>query len=161
MTVKTFQSLIAGQDGRPPTNLIVPKRVESVSSMQDWSAQDGHGMLVTAGVSTVLTDLVNITGSGVLQFAGLVHVSSSNVVGAHFRIVLDGVTVMDEASFGDALNSGGDEMICLVGHAFGAGATLTSMNVTYEPLPFYQSLVISAGRDSGGTLGLVWKRHLT
>ena len=162
MTVKTFQSLVAG-GLRAPTSLTNLDTVIDSKDASDWETDPDYNLLPTAGVgSTTLTDVINITGSGVIQFLGVFAFTAANIIGTKCKIVIDGVTVFDNV-LGVQINSTGDEMWQILGYAYFQGTTThTVATMAYEAVPFYQSLQVQVARSSGsGTPAVVWKRYLT
>ncbi len=102
--------------------------------------------------SATLTEVLNVSGSGVLTFAGITTSTGTTVNPAKFRVVIDGVTALDEST------------IVLPETSFGAIAgTFQNTQYTFsqEALAFNSSIVVSIAGDSTNGVHFYHRKYLT
>lgn len=103
-----------------------------------------------------LTEVLNISGSGVLTFAAMHMADNGSINNALFRITVDGVIALDDTNI-DLIDQ--DAAACAVGLYASPAGTIT---VSQEPITFNKSLVIEiSGAASANDTQLSYKRYLT
>ena len=113
------------------------------------------GCTQTAAVTlATLTEVLNITGSGVFTFAAL-HTESGNVTDYKLRIVIDGVEVTSEAA-GGSLDQ--DGAVCTVGSAASPTGAATFSEST---VIFNTSFAVEIAGDGTNEVVFSYKRYLT
>ena len=117
----------------------------------------GAGCTESVVSSSSLTEALNIAGGGVLTFANVSQSSgaTASVSNVKIRIVIDGVTVLDEV--GITLPSR-DSAAQIVGAAISTGNGTT---YTEGIVIFNKSLVVSIASDGVTPLSFNHKRYLT
>jgi hypothetical protein len=145
----------------PPTNLIDVRQMFSDNhTTLELYALGFHGLTVADAVtSATLTEKLNVTGPGVLQFLALGSGDNDNVVNPKFRIVIDGVTALDVSS-GYTLND--TSLLAACGGFFVGGSGLTDdQGIFFEKMPFNESLVVSVAGDGTDPVRLIYSYYLT
>lgn len=141
---------------RPPSALTA---AASIPTGTTTSATVNTCLRTAADVSatqstTSNTNLVNVTGKGVLLFCAF-H-SGANVAGCVGTITIDGVVVYN------AGNSGPNALKCPVGCVTALDAVAVTSTVSFEAVPFYTSLLIQYRSDTAAnTVGAAAKYRLT
>lgn len=146
---------------RAPTDLDY-REMRSRQGGWKWETVIAHGLLQTAEVTSAsLTEVINITGSGVINVMGLIR-SNNAVSTPKIKVVIDGVTVADETgtTFAD------DKDAYMVVGALHAGVDSADtepdgLNVTFGNIIFNKSLVVSIAADGGQPVEVIWSRYLT
>lgn len=115
-----------------------------------------YGLSQSATVaSTTLTEVLNINGSGVVEFLAIHTGAASAVPAAKFRIIIDGVTALDASAI---------SMTDRDGAACAVGAVLigTTGGISFGSAAFNDSFVVSiAGDGAAGIAQISYKRYLT
>ena len=149
MATKTLSQIIGGS----PPKTLTGRMMTGDTSID---ASIFPGLSETAATSSAtLTEVLNISGSGILQFLGL---SAAGIGGtanpAKFKVVVDGVTVLDEASL--SLNV--TKCFCAVGGILIRGAD--NFLLFFEAVPFNTSLVVSQAGDGSDDVKTFYARYL-
>ena len=108
------------------------------------------GCVQATTTSTSLVDVVNITGSGVLNFV----VAGASNSTLQIQVIIDGVTVADLTGTGSALYAR-----VIVGAVI--GSTTVPTGITFDQIPFKSSLVIKHRNTSGATTTTYYKLRRT
>ena len=90
--------------GKPPTSL-QNNTVVGVAGIQTDMALSMAAVNSAAITSATLTEVLNITGSGVLTFSAISTSSGSTMTSYKITIVIDGVTALSELSGGSTPNT--------------------------------------------------------
>ena len=158
MASKTLSSIIAGSPILlPPVTLTEREmRGEGTGTLANLTF---HGLLKTGQTSsTTLTEVLNISGRGIIQFLAITSSSTAVVGSMKWRIVIDGVTVLDKVS--GAVRD--DRAICAVGGILAGGSSGTDDQIlTFEAIPFLTSLVVSQAGDGSDGVVTLYSRYLT
>ena len=152
MTIKLSDK---GGGAKAPTSLdAVPQFFIGGDTGRSAAVELGGCKQSASVTSASLTEVLNISGAGVLTFAG-VHTAGANPVSnSLFRIVIDGNTVLD-----DSANLSDQDAIFTAVGALGSPTNKGSFNE--NPVPFKKSLVISISGDGTDGAQLSYKRYLT
>lgn len=156
MAAITLSTIVGGGGGGASSPIMLPPVSLTVRSMLgEGSATLAnlafHGLQKTAATtSNTLTEVLNISGQGVLQFLALTASTGTTANPIKWRIVIDGVTVLDltSGSLSDA------RAFCAVGAIRAGGSTsLDEQLLVFEAIPFLTSLVVSQA-GGGGSEGV-------
>jgi hypothetical protein len=140
----------AGGGLRPPTSL------ENIEAQGAASFSNNMGTAMATNVSSTitsatLTEVLNISGSGVLTFSAVS--CTSNLTDYKITIVIDGVTVLSELA-GGVLNSSQA--------AFQVGAFVNLNDIaSLGMIVFNSSLVVEIAGDATNGAIYHYKRYLT
>ena len=143
---------VGGSSGglKPPTSLSVGRQylgTNFYAQLQGNVYAAYPYATLTSGAGQPYTEVLNIAGSGVLQFAGVI-CSSSNYMDASVRVTLDGVVVAEGEHY---IND--DFMIMITG--------VYENQFRDAPLIFNKSLKIELKANGGYTMKLMYRRYLT
>ena len=145
--------LVGGGGGLSPPSSLQSNLVTGTTSL--YFEISRMGVSQSSGItSATITEVLNISGSGVLTFSGITTSSSSTMTAYKITIVIDGVTVLSELS-GGAVTS--------LQAAFQVGV----YNNSVEPasaegvIVFNSSLVVEIAGDGTNGAKYVYKRYLT
>lgn len=150
-------STIVGGGGDSSPILLAPATITGRLMRGDFGTWDvegliSHGLSKTGNTtSTSLTEVLNISGPGVIQFLGLSAVSSGIANPAKFRVVIDGVTVLDKTT-GAVQDT--ECYMAVGGFLAGGGSGTDDQVIFFEAIPFYDSLVVSQAGD-GSVPGVI------
>jgi len=144
----------AGGGATPPTSLNAVRAVGSSSITTD--VFNAFGAQVTADVtSATLTEVLNISGKGILQFLMLNGNSSTTIItNPKIRIVIDGIEVTNATIPNVSSTRAGS----VVG-AYNGGAS--EQHGTHDAIAFNSSLVVEIASDGTNNVRLAYKRYLT
>ena len=142
---------------RPPTSLDIIRQANTGGAVYWTQLPIVIGCKITSAVSsTTITEVVDIVGSGVLTFAGLIS-SNAGVTAAKLSIEIDGVTVAEDLSLAALQDSYIDGVVGSVYFS-----SLTQAACASEGLvPFNKSLKVSIAGDGTNDVYFVYKRYLT
>lgn len=150
---------IAGQTLKPPID-ITTRSMQSAGNFR-WDQSLSHGLIQTASVtSTTLTEVINVTGSGVITFLVLIAAVDASVNPFKLRVVIDGVTCVDLTSG----NVNGERCTCVVGGLLqdaSSDSSYTGFGHFAEEVAFHKSLVVSIAGDGADQAKIIWSRYLT
>ncbi len=157
MATKTLSQVIGGGGGHIiPASFVLRKMVGS--SSENIQAATWHGLSKTAATTgTTLVEVLNISGSGVIQGLFLLSTVTTSSP-SKWKIVIDGVTVVDESALSTAVASAW----CAVGGLFaGSSAEDDAHMVFFEDVTFNSSLVVSQAGDGSDAVVTLYSRYLT
>lgn len=150
------QIIVEGGAGAPPASLTANFGA-SGGSQSAFTELLKFGCSQSAPIqSATLTEVVNITGSGVFSFAALHSANATTFTNGKFRIVIDGVTVLNESTINVSVQTGA---ACAVGLYASSGTS--SSGISQGRIMFNTSIVISIASDGVGFALLSYKRYLT
>ena len=132
----------AGGGLKAATTLIGGRR--SYYDEQGANLKTATGAALYSYVAGAARDAVNVTGSGVLEFAMFAGTTTSNI-NNRVIITIDGVVALDDSLAGLINRSG----MVQVGNFF--YITSTAITCTYSYVPFNKSLVINIESDDDAT----------
>jgi hypothetical protein len=118
-----------------------------------------HGLWQTANVkSSTKTEVLNVSGPGVIQFLGAAADDNDTVSSADFQVDIDGVTVLDRVGYSANENT----MVCAVGAILAGGATgADDQIITFEAIPFYSNLTVKLAGDDTDWMSCWYSYYLT
>ena len=149
-------NLSSKSGNKPPTSLDAVQQIFIGGDTARSAAIELGGCKQSASITSAsLTEVLNISGSGVLTFAGIHTAAAAAVNPALFRIVIDGVTALDVT----VNNLSDQDMIMTAVGALGAPSGKGAFSE--NPVTFNQSLVISISGDGTDGAQLSYKRYLT
>lgn len=144
--------------GRPPTSLSYV-RGSGVSAVYYSNIDDYIGVsLSTAVTSATITEVLNISGSGVITFAGLIASTATAVTAPKLKIVIDGVTVLEDLAATDLTSD--SQILQIIGSLY-VDKSGNEMAATEVPVTFNSSLVVSIAGDGTNGVQFAYKRYLT
>lgn len=146
----------AGGGGATPPTSINAIRVQANSNVTSDVATF-FGAQVTANVTSAsLTEVLNITGKGILQFLMLNGNSgSTSISNAKIRVVIDGVEV---TNFTSAPFISSTASVNVVGSYNGGTA---ESHAAHDAVAFNSSLVVEIASNGTNNVRLAYKRYLT
>lgn len=164
MADKTLISLVGG-GFRPPTGLTFREMTPQNSGTWQWRtstvAKNVDAIKFGPISGTTYQNVIDITGPGVLTLLGLIRGSSGSVSTPGMRVIIDGVTAMEEDATGTLSSS--QEFFAAVGGIWGygaAGSNLVAMAIFHEAIIFNESLVVDIKSD-GDWLEGFYSRYFT
>jgi len=145
-------SKVAGGGSIKPPTAISNTMIQGTASI--FSSAAAMGVLTTSQVtSTTLTEVLNISGSGVLTFSGVGRAVNSDVATSKIRIVIDDVEVLNDSSMAAQTTSMYYSQV---------GAFNNNNDVSTEGfVVFKESLVVEIAGDGSYPVSYKYKRHLT
>lgn len=169
MTSKTLSSIVGVVDGlKPPTDLWVRECRSNTVGTWQWRTGTGlnyTGLTETAKInSATLTSVIDITGSGVFTFMGLIQgVSAGGVLDPKWRIIVDGVTALDVSGADMTDLTAPEQIYCCVGWLQGQSTTSVPvhMNQGFGALVFNDSINILIAGDGTDGVSILYNRYLT
>lgn len=162
MTVKSFQSLV-NENAKPPSAL-AGTFVDNPVGTFDWGSDGMHGMTQSSTVtSATLTEVLGVTGSGVVTAMHLIHPATEGIVatpGPKVKIILDGVTITDEEVA--SMNTDRDSY-AYVGSLIGIGAAAIDLGISRDDgrMVFNKSISILIAGDGSDGVALLYDHYLT
>ena len=141
-----------GGGASPPTALSIVK-VTGTTNIRDSIELDIGAVISSNVTSTTLTEVLNVSGSGVLTFAAIVTDFAAGADKAtKTRIVIDGVEVLNDTS----ITLDHDKIGAIIGLYNNSPALFTEV-----PVPFATSLVIEIAGDGTNPMKFAHKKYLT
>lgn len=156
MATKTL-SQVASRVYRAPIS-IVERSLQSTPGSWEWRLLTTHGLTLTAGVtSTALTEVINITGSGVITQMYSMAGSNDNVSPAKCRITIDGVVVVDLTT----ISVTPEKITAYVGGMLANTSGVDAWAMWPGAVAFHRSLVVEIAGQTSETHIIAWARYLT
>lgn len=143
----------------PPTALYLRIMDSDTHSTIELNNLTLHGVVVSGNVQgTAYSEVINITGSGVIQFLGVNAHDNDPCDPCKLKVVLDGVTVFENVD----MSVYDTRMHMLVGGFFAGGSALVDdQGIFFEKVPFNTSLVVSIAGDGTDHAVLMYHYYLT
>lgn len=159
MAAKTLSQLLNTSPMLLAPTTLTDRFMQGLSGSYVVADLAAHGFSLTAETtSATLTEVLNITGPGVINFLALGAGTSDTVDPLKWRIVIDGVTVLDRTS-GTLLDS---DLFVAVGGLRSDGSTgTTGIGIFLGSVPFYSSLVVSQAGDATDEVQTIYSVYLT
>lgn len=159
MAVLTLSQVIGGSPILLAPTILTDRKMQSASGTYIVADLVAHGLSVTAETaSATLTEVLNITGAGVIQFLAIGAGTSDTASPIKWRIVIDGVTVLDRTT-GSVADT---DIFAAVGGLRSEGSSGTGgVLIFFEAIPFYESLVVSQAGDGVDQVQTIYSRYLT
>lgn len=158
MTVRTIQSSVARQPSRLSALSVIEQ--ESPTGTWQWISSEMHGCLATASVGNTLTEVINITGSGVFTQLGLIRHTDGTASPATIKVVVDGVTLVNATA--ENVNDP-ENYWSVVGHLAAAGGSAIDLATNRADgfLPFYNNITVSIQGDAFDDVLALYDYYLT
>lgn len=142
---------------KPPTSLDIVLQANSGAASYYSQMSIVNGCLFSSTVtSATITEVLNIPGSGVITFGGLI-ISAATVTASKLSIEIDGVTVAEDL----AIASMQDSYIAGVIGSFYASTISQATVMSEVPITFNKSLKVSIAGDGTNGVKFAYKRYLT
>ena len=143
---------IAGGSGIPPPTALTMVVQAGLAGMRNVPVTHVGAEESSAITSATLTEVLNISGSGVLSYLGMTTTTATAANPSLFRVVIDGAQVLDETG----INLLETQFAGVVGSTTNNPAISTQGLVTFN-----SSLVISIAGDGVNGVKAFWKKYLT
>ena len=149
-------TILVGASGglKPPTSL-QNNTVVGVAGMQTDMALSMAAVNSAAITSATITEVLNISGSGVLTFSAISTSGGSTMTSYKITIVVDGVTVLSQLSGGSTANTTAHYQVGTYNNDSSEPASAEGQIV------FNSSLVVEIAGDGTNGAQYVYKRYLT
>lgn len=154
MAILTLSQIVGESPILLPPSLITGRFLTSSAGSYQVRTL-GHGLSQTASTtSATLTEVLNISGGGVIEFLAIMS-GSASVIGK-WRIVIDGVTVLDEAS----VSLADTIAFCAVGSVRASSSTGVQWFIDFGVVVFKKSLVVSQAGNGTAPVYTLYSRRL-
>lgn len=158
MAELTLSQVIGGSPILRPPTVLTDRKMRSVNGSYIVADLLSHGLAVTAEtISATLTEVLNIAGAGVIQFLAIGAGTSATASPIKWRIVIDGVTVLDRTT-GSVADT---DIFAAVGGIYSSGTSGILGLLFFGAVPFYESLVVSQAGDGTDPVQTIYSRYLT
>lgn len=142
----------------PPTSLNLTRQASGSGVSLYVQVDDFVGAKLSSAItSATITEVLSLSGPGVVSLAGLITSTATTATAAKLKIVIDGATAFEDLSIANIEDSHFDGVI---GSVYANSAT-TAVSATEVATEYNSSFVVSVAGDGTNGVQLAYKDYLT